>query len=107
MTALSVVPDRPASFIHPLYDNNAGVRLACVAVMDACRTLSEAGCQVLSAHAISGRPTVCVAPPDSAVALKGAMRRRTRHEEVLVSRLPSGVLVQWRLPRRARARGAS
>ena len=107
MTALSMVPERPASFIHPLYASAAGVRLACVAVMDACRELSEAGCQILSAHAITGRPTVCVAPPDAAVALKGALRRRTRSEEVLVSRLPSGVLVQWRLPRRARAGGAA
>lgn len=107
MTALSLVPERPASFVHPLYANNAGVRLACVAVMDACRELSEAGCQILSAHAVSGRPTVCVAPPSQALALQGALRRRTRREEVLVSRLPSGVLVQWRLSRRVRAGGVA
>ena len=65
------------------------------ACMVACAELAAAGLTVLSAHARPGAPLVLVTIPPERSGLHGALRRRTRYEEVLIDRLPSGVLVQW------------
>lgn len=98
LTTMTAPAAAPASAVRPL-NPPIEILTACLEVMDACVELAQAGCQVLSAHAISGRPLVCVAPPPAAAGLSGALRRRTRYQEVLVSRLEGGALVQWCIPR--------
>lgn len=90
----------PASACRLPSNETSPILTACLDVMDACVRLTQVGCQVLSAHAISGRPVVCVAKPPDGAGLAGALRRRARYQEVLVSRLDSGVLVQWNIHRR-------
>lgn len=99
LTTMTAPAAAPASAVRAPSPETTQVLTACLEVMDACVRLAEAGCQVLSAHAISGRPLVCVAPPPAGAGLSGALRRRTRYQEVLVSRLEGGVLVQWCIPR--------
>lgn len=98
LTTMTAPAAAPASAVRPL-NPPIEILTACLEVMDACVELAQAGCQVLSAHAVSGRPMVCVAVPPAGCGLRGALRRRTRRDELLVSRLPSGVLVQWRVAR--------
>lgn len=75
------------------------VREACLAALDGCAELAAAGCLVIGARALPHGAVVRVAPPPAWTGLKGAMRKRTRVAEVLVSRLASGVLVEWVIPR--------
>jgi hypothetical protein len=81
--------------------SNASVRAACVKVINACVALGQVGCRILGAHAAPRRPTVIVAPPPDTAGLRGVLRGRRGRQEILVSLLPSGVLVQWCVQRQA------
>lgn len=107
MSAMLTLPVHRAPFIHPRFAAAAATREACAKAMDACRILSERGCQVLSAHAVTGRATVNVAPPPAAAGLSGSMIRRDRVREDLAAILPSGVVVRWSVRRSRRAGGAA
>ncbi len=74
------------------------LRAACRAALEACGDLLLAGCVVLSAQALPQGTVVRVLPPPRWTGLT-AMKKRTRWHEVLVSRLASGVVVEWCLPR--------
>ncbi len=74
------------------------VRCAARLAVQACGDLIRAGCLVLSAQALPQGAVVRVLPPPAWTGI-AALRKRTRSHEVLVSRLASGVVVEWCLPR--------
>lgn len=82
------------------------MRCACRAAVEACGDLLLAGCVVLSAQALPQGTVVRVLPPPAWTGVT-ALRKRTRLREVLVSRLASGVIVEWCLPRVRAAGGAA